>query len=441
MDLYMVLNNIPLDFALFYHCAVKGNTILVQYEAVNILLLGNTYENNLCEAISQTAAANYVCGRKHISKRIMTDLLLCPTEKIIERLKKLQLQSPGLAVERLCRYMAKYYPDNHDNMEMLKIAEGASSSPYHFLADLFMFSIKNSIGKPKILSKDEQNTILLSPPAKVKPDLKNSDEIYMEPLQVDEESSASATAGKKIKPNKTSKDLASTTEPELSFRLSEFRNRFQILQAARYLLSFPKDGALLKEYLETYGTNIYRSLKPDEIIHCIDVCSNIKMSFITELTGSFTAIMDAALRCFSFGACAQFLCIAEMTKTRFNMFDHLYNLRQTLTEIHNYSGKETPIVFAFQYVDGLQQDGCRLRIVHSEYVCEENKKRGPFSLYGRKVENIDPQSDIGKIIPGFFTELPEKRYSILSTSDEDYDPEEDQINEATDRIIKLLTES
>lgn len=66
---------IPLSFPVFYQAVIKQRLTLKQYDAVNLLLLGKRYNDCVEIQISQSMAANYVSGKKKVSKDIITQSL------------------------------------------------------------------------------------------------------------------------------------------------------------------------------------------------------------------------------------------------------------------------------------------------------------------------------------------------------------------------------
>lgn len=81
-----------LNFPTFYHCAIKGNTALSQFNAVSVLLLGKVREECVDEVVDDSVVSVYVSGRKSIRKSILTPLLGVSHDEIVGRLNRLGIQ-------------------------------------------------------------------------------------------------------------------------------------------------------------------------------------------------------------------------------------------------------------------------------------------------------------------------------------------------------------
>lgn len=81
-----------MNFPTFYHCAIKGNTALSQFNAVSVLLLGKVREECVDEVVDDSVVSVYVSGRKSIRKSILTPLLGVSHDEIVGRLNRLGIQ-------------------------------------------------------------------------------------------------------------------------------------------------------------------------------------------------------------------------------------------------------------------------------------------------------------------------------------------------------------
>lgn len=88
----VVMELLPLNFPVFYQCAVKGNTNLRQYDAVSILLLGNLRKDSE-EFISDAEATGYISGKKRIKKEILTQVTRISDEEARERINDMGFQN------------------------------------------------------------------------------------------------------------------------------------------------------------------------------------------------------------------------------------------------------------------------------------------------------------------------------------------------------------
>lgn len=148
----------PASFPLFFFCAVKDNTVLKQYIAVNVLFRGLA-EGDSFESISQSAAANYISGRKNVSGTWIRAVLACAHEEIVRRMQILQLRSYTQAVSRLATYVREFCPfDESDNLKLIAFSENSSAS-LDFLADFFVLALKNTSANTRLLTDTEKNVL------------------------------------------------------------------------------------------------------------------------------------------------------------------------------------------------------------------------------------------------------------------------------------------
>lgn len=88
-----VMDLLPLNFPVFYHCAVKGNTNLSQYNAVSVLLLGKLRDDCIDVIISDAEAAGYTSGKKRIKKDVLTQVTQISNEEARNRIEALKFQN------------------------------------------------------------------------------------------------------------------------------------------------------------------------------------------------------------------------------------------------------------------------------------------------------------------------------------------------------------
>lgn len=148
-----ILSHIPAGFPTFYYTVVYNNTYRSQYEAVNILLKGNTYLNNAQFAISQSVASNYVSGRKNINRNLLDEIFACSSDEIIRRLKLLNLIDLSM-VSNIALFVFEFglFGSNCS----LKLSGNTEQDYYIYLADYFLLCLKNTSSKQRPLNKDEK---------------------------------------------------------------------------------------------------------------------------------------------------------------------------------------------------------------------------------------------------------------------------------------------
>lgn len=153
--------SIPLNFPVFYQCVIKERLTLKQYDAVNLLLLGKRYSDCVEIQISQSMAANYVSGKKKISKDIITQLLECPASELKRRLQALGLQNldQGAFCMKYLLYSRQVQLNDYDRARLLHLVRN-DKDLYNFLTEVFLMAIKCPPQESRPLTKDEQTLIL-----------------------------------------------------------------------------------------------------------------------------------------------------------------------------------------------------------------------------------------------------------------------------------------
>lgn len=163
----------PLSFPVFYHCAVKGKTNLPQYDAVRILLLGNTREAAAAEIeiaiksdvlpsrrstidISDADAANYVSGKKSIKKDVFAEVVDLSVEEAEDRLERLGIQDITGITEAL-----KHLIDNLDLKPDIReqLLSSDHEGKFTLAANMFLMSIRYPRKQLVPLSESDKNLI------------------------------------------------------------------------------------------------------------------------------------------------------------------------------------------------------------------------------------------------------------------------------------------
>lgn len=134
---------IPLSFPVFYQSVIKQRLTLKQYDAVNLLLLGKRYSDCVEMQISQSTAANYVSGKKKISKDIITQLLECTPAECKRRLQALGLQNldQGIFCLKYMLYNGELQINGYDRARLLHLVRNDNDF-YNFLTEVFILAVK-----------------------------------------------------------------------------------------------------------------------------------------------------------------------------------------------------------------------------------------------------------------------------------------------------------
>lgn len=151
------------NFAFYYNLLIKNNTPLKQYDAVYILLLGqtrsdyqknNSFHDGYIE-ISDSARTNYICGADRIRQEILLPLLNTPLDEYIRRLKMLQIPDIQSTFYSLKKAALEY----HFTFDFPFSNVESSDDAYHLLAIAFQKCLQ--CPKSSRLSKESMKHLQL----------------------------------------------------------------------------------------------------------------------------------------------------------------------------------------------------------------------------------------------------------------------------------------
>lgn len=155
---------LPLNFPVFYHCAVKSNTILSQYDAVSVLLTGkrrnkkpeDLSENTPIIHISDADAANYISGKKHIKREILERVPDLTLQDAVTRLKALGFQDIGKIRNALVRLLdiLELSPDVQE-----KLLSDDSEEELALAASMFLMALRYPSKKLRPLTQFDKKRI------------------------------------------------------------------------------------------------------------------------------------------------------------------------------------------------------------------------------------------------------------------------------------------
>lgn len=142
---------LPLNFAVFYQCAIEGHTSLFKSEAVSILLLGVPKAMDKNKVLTPSNISNYISGQSRIKDIVVTQLLSITVEEAERRIQLLGIQDIGAVAYSLKCLVAKadLGPDIR-----LKLSEAYRNGFLPFIAEVFLTAIKYP---PKSVHKISQN--------------------------------------------------------------------------------------------------------------------------------------------------------------------------------------------------------------------------------------------------------------------------------------------
>lgn len=131
-----------LSFATFFHCAIKPNSRLKQYDIVNILLLGKPCAELTVPPIDQPAASNYVNGKKPIAQNILDDVFSCEQDEIVLRLTRLKFQDIQFVVDALVNLINADTYLSDTEKEHLTQQASIPEHEYAFVASVLLSALK-----------------------------------------------------------------------------------------------------------------------------------------------------------------------------------------------------------------------------------------------------------------------------------------------------------
>lgn len=143
---------LPLSFALFFQAVCKDNTHIPQYDAVNLLLMGETLTESdpAKPTISSTMTSHYISGSKKISKAISSQFLLLEPEERLRRMNNVLLQDTNAAVNRMLTLLEGGYIEMPPQELRQFTSFSSADQPIEFLTALLTAAIgcpRDKIGK------------------------------------------------------------------------------------------------------------------------------------------------------------------------------------------------------------------------------------------------------------------------------------------------------
>lgn len=150
---------LPLNFPVFYYCAVKGNTNLPQYDAVSILLLGKPRRHCSGIVISDADATNYTSGRKNIKNEILMDLLDIEKSEVGKRIQALGIQDTASIAKALRQLLITEIDLSKKILD--RLLHTYKQEDTDFISEVFLLAIKSPAKNLFPLSKANKDTISL----------------------------------------------------------------------------------------------------------------------------------------------------------------------------------------------------------------------------------------------------------------------------------------
>lgn len=132
---------IPLCFSTYYYIAVKGNTRILQTDAVSILLHGKERSNEF-GGINDAMAVRYITGKNNVPRYLSSEIASYSVDEIANRIKKLQIQNITTIVMRMSKFVAVATNLRQDEKKLLQqTARSDKEGGYDYLATVFQKAV------------------------------------------------------------------------------------------------------------------------------------------------------------------------------------------------------------------------------------------------------------------------------------------------------------
>ena len=143
------MENLTLNFSLFYQVVVKGNIFRSQYDAVCLLLCGKLrkdFDENDAY-IDDSTVSNFANGKKSVRGYLQKKHIEFDDEELLRRIHALQFQSEGNAAKVAQYVFSKILKQDSDDIIKLVDSSLCRTDPLRYLAQLYSYAIfdKNRI--------------------------------------------------------------------------------------------------------------------------------------------------------------------------------------------------------------------------------------------------------------------------------------------------------
>lgn len=132
------------SFAVFFTAAVRDNSALTNYDAVNMLLHGYTFSGSTSSqtTVSSTMATHYIRGYKAISKEVATSFIKLSTNERIKRIESVGLSNIGYAVNAILGLLNSDHIIISEQAKSMLLGLPYSRQPMRFLSDAMLEAVK-----------------------------------------------------------------------------------------------------------------------------------------------------------------------------------------------------------------------------------------------------------------------------------------------------------
>lgn len=132
---------LALNYATFYHSAIKGLTSLSQTDVVNVLFHGTTADDFLGKPILTSMGSHLVKGRAQIPKKLRVEVWGCSTDELSDRLRLLEIQNLDDCYQAARRLIQVTGVSDDSIDELAKNCE-SEDAKYAYIAAVFSLCTK-----------------------------------------------------------------------------------------------------------------------------------------------------------------------------------------------------------------------------------------------------------------------------------------------------------
>jgi len=145
---------LALNYATFYHSAIKGLTTLSQTDVVNVLFHGTTADDYLGQPVSTSMGSHLVKGRAQVPKKLRIEVWGCSREELIDRLKLLEIQNVDACHQALVR-LVQACNVNDATVKNLEQEANTEAARYAYIAEVFNLCTKCPKQSVQVLTDED----------------------------------------------------------------------------------------------------------------------------------------------------------------------------------------------------------------------------------------------------------------------------------------------
>ena len=150
----------PLNFPVFYACAVKGRTVRKQLDIVQALLTGKYADECMDgEKIQDSVISGYISGKRKISVQTIHEVSACPHDELVHRFEMIDLHNTDASAQNIERFLAEQRPVGETETQRLLEYAQSCASPLDFLAEVLLSALRCPPNDVKPLKDAQQKEL------------------------------------------------------------------------------------------------------------------------------------------------------------------------------------------------------------------------------------------------------------------------------------------